>query len=905
MLVPSEIKTPNEGAKYWRKIIGVETLPAISKEKKPFGTWKKYQTEAASDEEFQNWIDNDKFKDGICILPGKVRHRAAAHLYYIVIDGDKAAGVKELLTRNGHTPTLQEVAEKWIVEQHADDPKKAHFGFYSPIPFPNKVPDSIIGLEVRCDSKGVTNRVVIVSPSIHKDGHPYEIIGTKDPVVLSETQALQLKQHINQICVRNGVEYLTKTGNLRIDAKLKKMIQKLTIDNSIEIMEGQRNDMLIAIADSILFNHSHKHSEDKLRTYFDDINQQLCKPDSLDDGELDQLWDRACKFVEVIKEREKENGNGNYSNGKEQDQETNSDYIPSSILDKLGDNIHLKINDEPIILLIAHKGSGRIVRARVYSHTEGQGPEKYVVYNLSIKNTIIDALPTKVVINESPIDGTKTYQITFLHYGSKRKSPFTVGPNPIKTIIADLQDRGRYVDKDADKFLTGILTKYEDNELAEVNNRVLESGYYYIDKKIVGYDITQRLDQEISKDEVLDCINVMEELRHKYKKQELIPTVIKWGIVAPFSYVKKCHSISGSNWLPALAPYGRKRTGKNTAGVIALAISRKHTVKDKPIHQIGVGSIDSPARFGRAVSQTTYPVMSSEVDLTNEKLKWLVEMIKYEIESTTVRGRYIDRHRFEDIRALSDIILTSNHRPPRDDAFLTRIIPIPFGRKDDTTTEQKKEFEKWLFDDGRIDRLGVLGDFATKQIVNNPDILLNNRWEDTAKIVLTDFYKYVDKKTPEWINYIMDEDVSGQADEETELEIRAFLMNAITEVYSRHLRTLPLEQQKDALDKLLENSSIWPRLDFCLKNQLLPFLHQHKEKNKEYPSIIITSDIMAILKKSNIPSITTLQDLADELDFTFKVITMGGKSVRAIVISRQKFVALLDAKIEESDNDKS
>jgi hypothetical protein len=32
---PSEIKTPNEGAIYWRRFIGVETLPANSREKKP------------------------------------------------------------------------------------------------------------------------------------------------------------------------------------------------------------------------------------------------------------------------------------------------------------------------------------------------------------------------------------------------------------------------------------------------------------------------------------------------------------------------------------------------------------------------------------------------------------------------------------------------------------------------------------------------------------------------------------------------------------------------------------------------------------------------------------------------------------------------------------------------------
>ena len=84
-------KTINDWANYWRKFIGVETLPALSKEKRPHPqlktgdkfSWIKYQTEAATDEEFQQWIDGNLFSDGICILTGKVRHRPdRARLYF-------------------------------------------------------------------------------------------------------------------------------------------------------------------------------------------------------------------------------------------------------------------------------------------------------------------------------------------------------------------------------------------------------------------------------------------------------------------------------------------------------------------------------------------------------------------------------------------------------------------------------------------------------------------------------------------------------------------------------------------------------------------------------------------------------------------------------------------------------
>src|SRR5829696_2536617 len=360
MSASSDIKTPNKGAKYWRYTIGVETLPALSKEKRPdLRSWEKYQREPVTDEEFQSWLDDDKFKNGVCILPGKIRHRSdRQHLYYIVIDGDKAHGIKELLTRNGHTPTLQEVAKQWIVEQHKDNTEKAHFGFYSPIPFPDKLPDSIIGLEVRCGAEGISNRVVVVSPSIHKDGYPYEIIGTKDPVVLSELQALQLKQHINQICIRNGIEYLTKTGNSRLDVKLKQTIKKLEIDKSIEILEGQRNDMLIAIADSILFNHLHQFPEEKLRKYFDDINEQLCRPKPLSHREMNQLWERACKFVEASKEKEKENGSSGKYTRTALDEEIHLPDNPE--LYDLDKDVYGIMNFSPPVLAVARSKTQQI-----------------------------------------------------------------------------------------------------------------------------------------------------------------------------------------------------------------------------------------------------------------------------------------------------------------------------------------------------------------------------------------------------------------------------------------------------------------------------------------------------------------------------------------------------------------
>lgn len=122
--------------------------------------------------------------------------------YLVVLDADKIEAIKEICTRNGKTISLQEMARKTLVEQHKDCLDRAHICFYSPIPFPKKSAYSVLGLEV----KGL----MFCSPSLHKNGHPYEIMGTSQPISLTIEQAKELMLHIDSICEKHNQEYLEK-----------------------------------------------------------------------------------------------------------------------------------------------------------------------------------------------------------------------------------------------------------------------------------------------------------------------------------------------------------------------------------------------------------------------------------------------------------------------------------------------------------------------------------------------------------------------------------------------------------------------------------------------------------------------------------------------------------------------
>jgi hypothetical protein len=140
------------------------------------------------------------------------------------------------------------MAQRFLVEQHKDNLESAHIYFYSPVPFPKKDPDSMLGLEVKgLGEHGVTN----CAGSIHEDGQPWEIIGVKEPVTLTEEQANELIQHIDTVCKKHGVEYLDKHYS------------KVILDSDAKIYEGTRHTSMISITDSCFSSTLTKESPKK------------------------------------------------------------------------------------------------------------------------------------------------------------------------------------------------------------------------------------------------------------------------------------------------------------------------------------------------------------------------------------------------------------------------------------------------------------------------------------------------------------------------------------------------------------------------------------------------------------------------------------------------------------------
>lgn len=299
---------PNVWADFWYHKRKCNVFPYDTKNRIPIiGSYKEYQNKRIPADVFEEWKSKGLFDKGMAIFPGKIYPDTTeddgnriGDLYLVAIDLDRKEAIEEFCSINGKTITRNDLAQKTIFEQHIDNLGRAHVYMLSPIPFPSKGPDPKIGIEVKSKSE---HGIMFCSPSPHKNGQRYQIIGTTEPCILSKSQAIEMIQHLNSICKRYGLEYVYKKAGSIL--KLKKIIRSLRISGDVEIVlhEGERHNQLISIANSLLFRHYQEeechdnNNAAKLKAFFEEINFKLCKPEPIPQDELDVIWNSCLGFV--------------------------------------------------------------------------------------------------------------------------------------------------------------------------------------------------------------------------------------------------------------------------------------------------------------------------------------------------------------------------------------------------------------------------------------------------------------------------------------------------------------------------------------------------------------------------------------------------------------------------------
>ena len=110
-------KTMNKWADFWRYHIGVNVIPADTRNKKPLVPWLSYQDKPISEWQHSLWKDKEEFNNGIAIILGKVWHNLhKIGLYLIGFDLDNQKAIEEIFCRDGKNISLSQLAKRTLIE---------------------------------------------------------------------------------------------------------------------------------------------------------------------------------------------------------------------------------------------------------------------------------------------------------------------------------------------------------------------------------------------------------------------------------------------------------------------------------------------------------------------------------------------------------------------------------------------------------------------------------------------------------------------------------------------------------------------------------------------------------------------------------------------------------------------
>lgn len=827
--------------------MGVNLVGFNSKNKETHREWKAWQDKPIPPELYEKWKSDNIFKNGVALIPGKVWRGPNKGKYLVFIDLDNLKGIDETY-RIFRCASLKELGQIVIVEQHKDNLSKAHIYFYSNHIFIKKSSDAakhrtqiekneIPAIEV----KGLgSHGLACCSPSIHQDGQPYEIIGTKYP----QTFGKEIEERLFEIYKQYG---------LNIDANGKIPMERLYDDDFIVYKGHNRHEASLRIIESYYQKYRHQKPFKEIQKWCYQWNQDHCNP-PLDDIEFEKQWNDAIEFIDI-------------KNREDPSKKINPDALISQ-LNTIDQSLIFKITDFTIP-----------PKAYYIDNKLNQVCYGYINKDLSINplKSIINIVPKKVIYYHNPIFPKMEPKTVLEFYdGSTNKEKnLKIGPcNNLNEIIKVLDSHGYtlYKNKAADAF-NNIIVAMKEKGLTEYVDDVTTGGYYIINKKIISKETSQK-QTPIIKEDVQECCKVLDQLAAEgWINKKIFPTVLKWGLLAPFSFAIK--QINKDGFLPWLFLYGQSGSGKSTLGEI---ISKIWQIKD---NDKGFSSIDSPARLGQTISQSTYPVLINEVGMLTpsngfNRYTGIIEMMKSSVTSITARSKFYGYTDFVEIPALSPLILTSNHKILDDSGFIRRFVIVHFGEEEKKTENQQENFEKI-----NLDILDILGDFIAQNITID---MLTGDWKVSAEGLLRKFYALAEvEELSTWIGLFEEQKgIEDEAVDKKSMELRAFFIHEISGRFSQHSRSF-----SSNVDPLITQDLV-NALDFCLKNKLLSFLHYKKDEHE----ILITIDIMKGLQIANVAS---FKDLAPILGFEYTSARLPNKlkPMKVLKGTRKRLVEFL------------
>jgi len=867
---------------------GLSVIPLKPRGKEPLIPWKQYQERLPTEEELEKWFGSGK-EANVGIVTGRV----SRNLVVIDFDSeDKFKGFVERL-KSARKGLQIAISNTWIV--------KTGKGYHIYLRLPNAelVPRTKVRLAEGIDLKA-EGGYVVAPPSVHPSGKRYEFVKVEnevqgppdvdEPALLTEEE---WKELLKLLDARNGSraperpreigfkelrdEDLLKLKELLKDAWVEGQRQLLALYLSGWMAKARVHPTSVAKLFRIIAEEKgDRELESRLSTIYYSYRKRYGNASVLE--ELDSLIEE-WRSQGILRRSVSRGINAGLQRvrGKSGVQEILENAfgeeraleVIREIEEILGvsspfrDSVIEILDYEKQLYAVANPRKLVVVRARRV--TDGRR------YKLTYKEKVFIGAPTSVTAYHNPLGGVTKFEVVW--EASTRPKPLVIGPATIEDVVERLKLEGLVLSRRlAGDVISAIINAYIRKGKAEVKEEIEASGFYFLDNKLKAVRIEL---EDVDLEKLREALELLNELANWFDHvRDKFATIVKWGIIAPFIYAMK----QKGRWVPWLYLYGASHTGKTTLGEIVL-----HMWGLDSRYRKSGASIDTIARLGHVLSQSTFPTLINEPGnaITREDI---IEAIKNAIESTVVRGKFV-RGSYSEIPSLSPLILTSNKVLPQDDALLRRLIVVSFTYGERVSKDKAREFERNV--KPRVGKLRTLGTWIAGKVLEDPS-LLELSWEELAEELLGEAYRVAGFEVPSWVEERYEEDLDIY--EQIKEQIREFLIDEINKAYFKAVGKVVIEKVEDNRYSYERRPalSVPPeeRVQVVLESKLLPWAYSKDGK------AFFTRGFAKALEE-RIGNLGGLKGVAELLGWEYKDIKDGRRVRKGAVVPFEDLVSFL------------
>ena len=394
-------------------------------------------------------------------------------------------------------------------------------------------------------------------------------------------------------------------------------------------------------------------------------------------------------------------------------------------------------------------------------------------YHYVVHHKVFDCCINKIYAIENPLTNEKKYEV---HFTSKNpEETHTVLKGTLQEIWEEMKARTSYVINSsvALNVLTAVFSHYLKQNWYEKKKESLPKGFYYFDGQLIAQDFEEK---EYTKEDLQKAALFLNEYIYSHPNPVLISSIIKAGILLPFSFAQKQMVLAGKlrKRMRYIYLCGQTKSGKTTT---AMLLARLWSTDDKITNKISYASFCTEARAAKHLSNSTHILIVDEVskDLETSTVK---ELLKFAQEDPVARIILSKTQKPIQYNALAAIIMASNSHFPSDPALLERFLVFRFRKSDKISAVNRAKYEREDFN-----KLWPLAQFIWQYVKKHG---LRDDYIDYATEILKAAYQEAEVEA-EWLNWPFTHD-TAETEEEQQYTKEAEFYNAVIKFFNQNVK---------------------------------------------------------------------------------------------------------------------